>query len=49
MAICGAPRVLLYTALGRAAADGALVPAATALALIAVLSVGGALLVRRRR
>jgi uncharacterized membrane protein YdjX (TVP38/TMEM64 family) len=49
MAIGGAPRVLLYTALGRAAADGALVPAVTALALIAVLSVGGALLVRRRR
>jgi len=49
MAIGGAPRVLLYTALGGAAADGALVPAVTALALIAVLSVGGALLVRRRR
>jgi uncharacterized membrane protein YdjX (TVP38/TMEM64 family) len=45
----GAPRVLAYTALGGAAAQRALWPAVAAVALLAVLGVAGAVVVRRRR
>ncbi len=47
--IGGAPRVLAYTALGGAAAERALWPAVAALALLAVLSVAGIAVARRRR
>jgi uncharacterized membrane protein YdjX (TVP38/TMEM64 family) len=45
----GAPRVLAYTALGGAAAEGALWPAAAAAALLALLGVAGMVVARRRR
>ena len=47
--IGGAPRVLAYTALGGAAAEGALWPAAAGATLLAVIGVAGTVVARRRR
>lgn len=47
--IGGAPRVLAYTALGGAAANGAFVPVIAGVTLLAALGILGALMARRRR
>jgi uncharacterized membrane protein YdjX (TVP38/TMEM64 family) len=48
-AIGGAPRVLAYTALAGAAAEGALWPAVAGAALLAVIGVAATVVARRRR
>jgi uncharacterized membrane protein YdjX (TVP38/TMEM64 family) len=45
----GAPRVLAYTALGGALAEGALVPAFAGIGALTLLGFAGAMVVRRRR